>query len=410
MLVAVAALVVLARGGGRFSALEPETPLLGSSIAPGLAPPLGPALPDLDAATRRAARFLLTQQSPDGSWRSEEYAVLRSGQAYTPFVLHALLARDFKRGQAPPAAIAKAVAFIRKQVSPEGALGYGDQDLLEYPVYATSYAVRALAIAAPEDPLVAKMAAWLAAMQLAEAKGFEPASPAYGAWSFGALTPRGTPGHVDLAHTRRALEALRDAKASSPEVRDRALRFLGLVQKQPAEIARFAGVPGFEANGADVPEDGGFFFSPVVLVANKALWEKPAGGRAAYFRSYATATADGALALLAAGVASSDPRVDRARRWLESHAAVDLVGIPADHPEPWVAALRYYHLASFCEAAAALDLRGDWRERFTKRLLALQREDGSFVNDASPLMKENDPILATTFALVAMRAINDSRP
>ena len=170
------------------------------------------------------------------------------------------------------------------------------------------------------------------------------------------------------------------------------------------EIERFPGFPG-EEGGSRIPFDGGFFFSPVVLVANKALWEKPAGEIAAHFRSYATATADGALALLAAGVPASDERVVAARRWLAEHAAVDPQGIPANHPEPWVAALRFYHLAAFAEAASALAIEGDWRARFAKRLAALQRPDGSFANDASPLMKEDDPILATTLALVALRKL-----
>ena len=66
----------------------------------------------------------------------------------------------------------------------------------------------------PDDPMMKKMAAWLAGMQLAEAKGFKPESPAYGGWGFGVRTlGLGDPGHMDLAHTRRALEALRDAGA-----------------------------------------------------------------------------------------------------------------------------------------------------------------------------------------------------
>jgi hypothetical protein len=317
-------------------------------------------------------------------------------------VLHALASLPPDAG-VPRSALDKAVAFIRSQVSDDGALGYRDPDVLEYPVYATSYAIRALKIAAPDDPLIARMAAWLAAMQLVEPKGFEPKTAAYGGWSFGVRSLRpGDPGHMDLAHTRRALEALRDAAALSDPGRTKALRFLGLVQKRAGDVERFPGVPGFEEGGGKVPFDGGFFFSPVVLVANKALWEKPAGEIAAYFRSYATATADGALALLAAGVPPTDERVVSARRWLADHAGIDPQGIPKDHPEPWVEALRFYHLAAFSEAASALAIEGDWRERFTKRLSALQRPDGSFANDASPLMKEDDPILATTLALVAL--------
>src|SRR5207253_37268 len=145
----------------------------------------------------------------------------------------------------------------RSHVSEEGALGYQDPDLLEYPVYATSYAIRALAIASPKDALLGRMARWLAAMQLVEPKGFDPASPAYGGWNFGVKTlAPGNPGHMDLAHTRRALEALRDAGALTNDAKARALRFLGLVQKRPGEIERFPAVPGFEDVHGRIPFDG----------------------------------------------------------------------------------------------------------------------------------------------------------
>jgi hypothetical protein len=398
--IVAAALIVLPRGGG---ALPGEAGGGARAALPEPAPAAA-GFRDLrsEVGLRRAVRWLLAQQQEDGSWRSPQYGVLKSGQAYTPFVLHALLSAPPASGGIPESAVARALGFIRSMAGEDGALGYRDPDVLEYPVYATSYALRAMVLAAPRDPLVARMARWLAAMQLAEPKGFDPRSPAYGGWSFGVRTlPPGIPGHTDLAHTRRALEALRDAKALDATVRDRALRLLGLVQKRAGEIERFPGVPGFEDVRGAVPCDGGFFFSPIVLVANKALHEKPAGGHAAFFRSYATATADGALALVAAGVRRSDERLASARAWLSAHAAVDPGGIPADHPEPWIVALRFYHLAAFAEAASALDLDGDWRQAFTKRLAGLQRPDGSFANDGSALMKEDDPILATTFAIVA---------
>ncbi|NIP85921.1 MAG: hypothetical protein GTO03_10320, partial [Planctomycetales bacterium] len=73
--------------------------------------------------------------------------------------------------------------------------------------------------------------------------------------------------------------------------------------------------------------DGGFYFSPVVLAANKGRTE---GSREpAPWRSYATATCDGLLALLAAGVPVEDERVRSARAWLARHPRVDLpAGVP----------------------------------------------------------------------------------
>jgi hypothetical protein len=404
LLIAAAALVVLPRGGDdllRPVATRAAVPAVESQDAHGLPDALRVRI---DVATRRAVRWLL-QQQVDGAWRSPQYGVLRGGQAYTPFVLHALLSVPARVRDVPRESIAAAVAFIRSRMIEDGALGYHDPDVLEYPVYATSYAIRAFKLAVPDDPLIGKMAAWLAGMQLTGKKGFEPASPAWGGWSFGVRTlAPGVPGHVDLAHTRRALEALADAGALTPEIREAALKFLGLVQKVDPEIARFSGVPGFEVAKGAIPFDGGFFFSPIVLVANKALWERPASDRAAYFRSYSTATADGLLALLAAGLGPDHERVRGASKWLRSRGSVDVTGVPPDHPEPWVAALRFYQLAAFSEAASAIGLDG-WKEPFAKRLLELQRADGSFVNLDSALMKEDDPVLATTLALISLSRI-----
>jgi hypothetical protein len=42
------------------------------------------------------------------------------------------------------------------------------------------------------------------------------------------------------------------------------------------------------------------------------------------------------------------------------------------------------------------------RAEIARHLMPLQRQDGSFINDQSPLMKENDPILCTALAVVAL--------
>ncbi len=44
-----------------------------------------------------------------------------------------------------------------------------------------------------------------------------------------------------------------------------------------------------------------------------------------------------------------------------------------------------------------------WQEEMFRSLIARQREDGSFRN-ASFLMKEDDPLIATTLALLALIA------
>jgi hypothetical protein len=330
------------------------------------------APPGREELLARTAAWLWQQQQADGSWRSERYAVLRSGQAMTPLVLFTLLGVPPELCARPPGGVERALEFVRARVDADGAIGYGDPDLLEYPVYSTAYAVRALVRAgvASDRELVARMAGWLAKMQYDAGEGFTEDDAVFGGFGFGArgLGPR-APGHMDLSHTRRALDALRDAEWGDAQVFARARRFLGVVQNLP-------------------DGDGGFFFSPAIPAANKG---RGSGGR---YRSYATATCDGLLALLAAGAARNDAAVVAAARWLADHPDLDRpAGIPREHPEPWGEALFFYHLAVRAEACGT---------DVAVVLARLQRADGSFANDVCALMKEDDPLLASALAAIAL--------
>ena len=67
----------------------------------------------------------------------------------------------------------KALGFIRRSVGENGAIGLGDPDLLEYPNYATAYAVRCLVLSGDEadHPLIQRMADYLIAAQYQAANG-----------------------------------------------------------------------------------------------------------------------------------------------------------------------------------------------------------------------------------------------
>jgi len=182
-------------------------------------------------------------------------------------------------------------------------------------------------------------------------------------------------------------------------VYERAQAFLRLVQRHPADTRPQP--PVTEVANENVPYDGGFYFSPVVLEANKgALVESEDGS---YFESYTSATCDGVLSLLEAGVAKEDERVLAAREWLQSHPRLDYPeGIPEDDPEAFGDAIFFYHLAARAEVYEALDWPGDWRDAMSTELAPRQLLDGSFVNTRNHLMKEDDPLLATALAVIAL--------
>ena len=367
-----------------------------------------------EQALARAVDYLWSKQAEDGSWRSEKYGMLRGGESLTPFVLNAILQTAILQttDEMPSDAAGKvllAAEFIEQHVDEQGAIGRSDPDVLEYPVYSTAYAVQCLRRIEQYQKLLGGrrfhstglMQAFLISAQYQEANGFSETDVPYGGWGFNSPVRSGVVGHMDLAHTRKALAALQSLPLS-PEaiaIRQRALWFLWLMQKHPDAVASQPHPVEITDPERRSPFDGGFYFSPVALSANKALYDE----ENFCWRSYATATCDGILALLAAGVDQDDPRLAAAVDWLKEHSDVDYPqGVPTDHPEPWGDAVRFYHYSVRAEVYRRLNFPGEDQARLAAAVIAHQRSDGSFVNTMSPLMKEDDPMLCTTLAVMAL--------
>jgi len=313
----------------------------------------------------RAAQYLWAQQAADGGFHSATYGLLRSGQSLTPFVLGALLRVPDDDVPAPAGAVDRAIAFIRTHTTADGAVGItgGDAD---YPNYATALAVDAM-VAAKRGSWkadIAPMIAQLRAQQFSEANGWTPEHAAYGGWGMGGKIRRPPDaGHVDLSMTRFVLEALRASGVDgSDPAMTRARVFLERSQNH----------------------DGGFCFSPVMPGLNKA------GQNAEGFVSYGTTTADGVLAFRASGLPDSDRRIARALEWLDRHHQPDRVpgfGDGEDLQTSWSTGLRFYYAAAIAQVRPAPPIQ-----------LPEQADDGSFRN-ANSRVKEDDPLIATTFAV-----------
>jgi hypothetical protein len=316
----------------------------------------------------RAAQYLWAQQAEDGGFHSTTYGLLRSGQSLTPFILVALLSVPDSASLAPRGAVERALAFIKAHTNADGTLGLMDDAAVDYPNYATALAVSALvkARSAGYEKIIEAMVAQLRAQQFSEANGWTPADASYGGWGMGGSIRRPPEaGHVDLSMTRYVLEALQLAgvPASDP-VMTRALAFLARSQNP----------------------DGGFYFSPVNPEINKAGVSKSGG-----FASYGTATADGVLALRAVGLPDTDPRIAKALRWLEGHHKPDRAPVfDKGADKSWELGLRFYYAHAISRVLPKLPIE-----------LTPQADDGSFRN-SNNLVKEDDPLIATTFALYAL--------
>jgi hypothetical protein len=317
-----------------------------------------------------AARYLWSQQAEDGGFHSTTYGLLRSGQSLTPFVLLALLGLPDSKSSRPRGAVERALTFIKANTNAEGALGLMDDTAADYPNYATALAVCAMIKArSPQnheyEKVIRPMIAQLRAQQFGEANGWTSQHTPYGAWGMGGSIRRPPEaGHVDLSMTRHVLEALQlSGIPPSDDVMTRALIFLQRSQNP----------------------DGGFYFSPVNPEINKA------GESGGHFASYGTATVDGVLALRAAGVPDEDPRIAKAITWLKDHHQPDRApGFDEGTGQPWGSGLRFYYAHAISRVMPNLPVE-----------LPPQSSDGSFRNSVN-LVKEDDPLIATAFALYVM--------
>src|SRR5262245_10111278 len=321
-----------------------------------------------NASLKKAAQYLWSQQSADGGFHSSTYGLLRSGQSLTPFVLLALLDAPDSSSLNPRESVERALAFIKTNTTADGVLGMMDETAADYPNYATSLAVSAIikSRSTGYEKVIGPMVAQLRAQQFCEASGWTPQDPPYGGWGMGGSIRRPPEaGHVDLSMTRYVLEALRlSGVQTSDAVMTRALAFLERSQNP----------------------DGGFYFSPVNPEINKA----GASGDGGY-ASYGTTTADGVLALRAAGVPDSDPRIAKAIKWLRDHHKADRApGFDKGVDKPWESGLRFYYAHAISRVLPELPVE-----------LPAQAGDGSFRNSTN-LVKEDDPLIATAFALYAM--------
>jgi squalene-hopene/tetraprenyl-beta-curcumene cyclase len=363
-----------------------------------------------DAALQKAARYLVSKQSPDGTWRSETYGAMRDGPSLTPLVMSALLFLP-QAGADGQAALGKGAEYLAAFAGDDGRLKVQARELL-FPVYTAASASRVLVLVERSPRNVLAQQAWLAYLrgrQLNESLDWQPADPEYGGWGYALDVPRkpapGKPKEVlhesNLAATVFALAALRSAKVPAGDpAYAQALGFVKRCQNFSDDPA--AADPKFD--------DGGFFFIPGDAAQNKAGVAGTDRFGRARFHSYGTMTADGLRALLRCGLAENHPRVVAARNWLtQNFSAAHNPGAFAADRAVLQDATWYYWTWAASHAFLALHLQRfhsregsvAWPEAFARELLARQRPDGSWGNRFTDA-KEDDPLVATSWAAAAL--------
>jgi hypothetical protein len=336
---------------------------------------------------QRGIAFLTRAQGADGAWRSAHYGFFRGGDALTPMILMAL------RASPENEASARGERWL-DALTDRLAAHEAPWLELRYPLFSASYAAQFYS-SRGDSPRAAVWAGMIESLQLTAALGWPAGDPRHGAWGDASVPLQRPPGeHVpdmmnpNLSATLYAIQGLCAA---------------GCIERARLAAPFIERCQNFSAKPKS-SDDGGFFFAMDDPVRNKAgVAGKDATGRERY-RSYGSATCDGILALLALGRTPADPRVAAAMNWLRTRTArFEHAGKwPADRADSGRAHLFYY-----AQALAQVLRSSDetWTAQSRRALSAglshSQSDDGTWRN-ADPESCEDDPLVATAFAITAL--------
>ena len=370
----------------------------GSKVEAEVAP-----LPTLDPATRervlqgqaRGASFLAAQAIEPGQFGFGDHP----DAGITAMVAGALLSVPEPRPDEVQASIHAALDHLLSLQKEDGSIHDGSLHN-----YVTSASILALAKRGSERDLAAigKARGYLQILQADEGEGYDASHRYYGGVGYGGDE------RPDLSNLQLALEALNVAGLEEGDESFRkALAFLQRTQNRSESNDIDLVDAGSPVRGGD---DGGAAYAPGESKAGFAIL--PDGTKVP--RSYGSMTYALLRGYLFAGLERDDPRVIAAIDWIRANWTLDLnPGFDGgEDPAAPYQGLFYY----FLSMGKALDTLGeetfldaagnahDWRAELSGRVLALQRPDGSWLNENSPRWWEGNPVLATAYGLLVLDA------
>ncbi len=344
----------------------------------------------------RGNAWLKAQQKPAGHWDDDGLP------AFTALALTAASLDPGMDRKAPlPEHIEKGFTWLLAQQKEDG--GIYNRGLT---VYNTATAVTAMVATGQEkfEPSIVKARKHLIDQQWDIDKKKETDNPNDGGIGYGSKNDRS-----DMSNTYLAIEALALSKkviedgkhGAQPDLDwDAAVAFLSRCQNLEATNDR-------DWASDDAKNKGGFIYGPN---ETKAGEEKLVDGRTA-LRSYGSISYAGLLSFVYAKVSANDPRVVAVKEWLGKNYTLD------ENPGMGDQGL-YYYYQTMSKALTAANVgklklddgkEADWRMDLGEKLLAKQREDGSWVNDNGRWMESN-PVLVTAYTVLSLAQIYDSIP
>lgn len=364
--------------------------LLSASLwADGLSPSLRQRCID---SLADGAEYLIDSQNENGSWGESRHPAL---SALAAMGLHEVGEVD---ADARDAAIKQAMDYVLTYVPFPADKKLKPRDY--YPNYTASVALLAMATLDKQEylPHMRRARQYLQDIQFDD-----PDKVDYGGIGYSKS------GRADLSNTSWAVQALhftdhldQESRATSAKQREemketyeRMTRFLNHVQNLP------------ETNDQPYvsrhPDDrGGFFYRPHESKAGER--ENPEGKKSLI--SSGSMTYAGLLSMVYCDLDTDDIRVQGALDYARRHYTV------TENPSKGMEAYYFYlHIMSKALAAHGQDeLRladgtsKNWRKDIAERLLELQKDDGSWINENGRFM-ESMPSLVTSYNLVTLKIV-----
>lgn len=347
---------------------------------------------EIQLAIDKGLTWLKSQQKPDASWSNKEQPAL------TAIALLAFNREPTgKYAEKKPDFLRKGYDFLRGNAKPDG--GIYAQGLSNYN---TSLALTALMTSGePQDePILAKARQFIVAQQ---ASGM--ANPDLdGGMGYGPTGVSPKRQHPDLDNTVVALEAVRTYRQTHPTLEIAATNDLNW--KAAIDfVTRCQNLASHNPKSSEDPKDrGGFVYYPGFSNADPA--DLPPGAKRP-LRSYGTMSYAGLLSFIYAGLDKHDPRTEAAIDWLRKNYTLE------ENPGMGPNGVYYhYHLMAKALATAGLDQLQTadgktiaWPRELGLKLINLQKTDGSWVNETSARWMEKDPVLVTSYCVMALEII-----
>ena len=356
---------------------------------------------EIERAIAKGATYLTGQQDPEtGSWSDPTLP------AISALAISALMGDpnlDLNEGNS--AAADKGYEFLLTNVKSDGGI-YGKG----LATYNTSLSIMALAQSGNEEhlPVIAKARRLLINQQQDFDKRGETDNLFDGGIGYG-----GSYAHSDLSNTHFAMEALYYSRKILADTEydesndfdldwEAAIDFVSLVQNSEATVERIG--DGF---GLREEDEGGFIYFPTNTKSDQIPIKGDDGKERTALRSYGSMSYAGLLAFIYADMDRDDPRVASVMRWLQNNYTLE------ENPGMDAQGLFYYYHTM----SKALAITGtkelvtpegnqiDWKKDLALKIMSLQGQDGSWINQESNRWMEDDTTMVTAYGMLTLQHI-----